>query len=376
MTKTITSHFRIAFIIIALLLVLGIVWAVSQRQGSPLPHSDNTPPPSIEYSWETEVIADNLDIPWDFAFLPDNTLLVTERAGRVVRVGNGERHTVADVRHTSEGGLLGIALHPNFSTNYWVYLYQTTDVNGPLENRVLRYIYHDGDFSFDQIIIDGIPGAQNHDGGRIEFGPDGFLYITTGDAGNASSAQDTNSLAGAILRITDEGSIPSINPFDNAIYSYGHRNPQGLAWDAGNRLWSTEHGRSGLLSGYDEINLITKGSNYGWPDSEGDTVAEGTVAPILHSGATTTWAPASLAYRDAGMHYGASLFFGGLRGQALYEAILDGEEVVEVIAHFEGEFGRIRTVRIGPDGYLYMTTSNRDGRGNASGNDDKIIRIK
>jgi glucose/arabinose dehydrogenase len=301
--------------------------------------------------------------------LPSGDLLVTERPGTLRRVENGQVHKIEGVRHAGEGGLLGLALHPKFEQNRWLYLYLTTDSGDGLTNRVEKYTYQDDRLSTRKIILGGIPGAQYHDGGRIAFGPDGHLYITTGDAGEDNAAQDTNSLAGKTLRVTDDGKAPADNPFGNEVYSYGHRNPQGLAWDDDGRLWQTEHGRSGLQSGYDELNLIEKGGNYGWPIIEGDETRAGMRPPIAHSGADETWAPASLAYREG------SLFFGGLRGESLYEAKLTGDNHVELKAHFRGDWGRLRTVAFGPDGQMYLTTSNTDGRGNEMTGDDKIIRI-
>lgn len=316
-----------------------------------------------------EVVADELAIPWDIAFLPDGGMLVTERGGRVVHIEDGRVYPIEGVVHTGEAGLLGIALHPEFAENHFVYLYLTTSVGEDLVNNIARYVYMDDTLTFDRVIVNDIPASRNHDGGRIAFGPDGLLYATVGDAGNESAAQDADQLHGSILRLTAEGAVPPDNPFGNAVYTYGHRNPQGLAWDEDGRLWSTEHGRSGVRSGYDEINLVVAGSNYGWPESEGDTVAEGTTAPAWHSSADATWAPASAAV------IGDRLFFGGLRGEALYEATLAGGTVAGVRAHFEDEFGRIRTVAVGPDGMLYLTTSNRDGRGSPASDDDKVLRV-
>jgi glucose/arabinose dehydrogenase len=265
---------------------------------------------------------------------------------------------------------LGVALHPQFATNRLVYLYVTVaGAEGKTQNRVERYRLGDLSLEEREIIIEGIPGAPYHDGGRIAFGPDGYLYITTGDATEPESAQNLESLAGKILRIHDDGRIPEDNPFESAVYSYGHRNPQGLAWDSEGNLWSTEHGRSGIQSGLDEINLIQPGVNYGWPTIEGDELDTGMRAPVRHSGATNTWAPASAAYLEG------SLFFGGLRGEALYEAILNGNRVTELKTHLNGAVGRIRTVVVGPDGMLYLTTSNRDGRGKVREGDDRIFRV-
>jgi len=215
--------------------------------------------------------------------------------------------------------------------------------------RLVRKLRLEGKVLTDQTIIVGnIPGARYHDGGRLAFGPDGMLYITTGDATDSNLAQDTESLAGKILRVYDDGSVPEDNPFGNEMYSYGHRNPQGIVWDELGQLWATEHGRSGVRSGLDELNLIKAGQNYGWPDIEGDATADGKITPVLHSGANATWAPAGIVYWDA------SLFFAGLRGEALYEYNLVTKEFK---LHFREEFGRIRAVVMGPDDRIYWTLS-------------------
>ncbi len=317
---------------------------------------------------QVTIIADHLSIPWDIAFLPSGELLVTERPGTLIRLGDDQvRHTIAGVRHIGEGGLLGIAIHPDFSDNHWIYLYLTTGTDG-LSNRIERYRLEDDTLTERTDILTGIPGSQYHDGGRIDFGPDGYLYSTTGDAGNSTAAQQTDSLAGKILRIKDDGSIPPDNPFGNAVYSYGHRNPQGLAWDDAGRLFATEHGRSGALSGFDELNLIEKGQNYGWPVIQGSETKDGMRSPILHSGSSDTWAPASALF------YNGSIFFGGLKGEAIYEVkIFDQNPVLQT--HFKNTYGRIRSIRKGPDNYFYITTSNTDGRGSPTDNDDRIIRI-
>jgi glucose/arabinose dehydrogenase len=380
------------FVVVAVAVVAVVVFAF-RSSAPPSPVSSDESGGIISTAEEggeehvTTIIAEGLDVPWDIAFLPDGRFLVTERSGRLLVIApDGTKTTIqADLgREAGEGGLLGLTLHPDFEQNGWVYLYMTAPVGGGTENRVERYRFENNALFDRRIIMEGIPGAAYHDGGRIEFGLDGMLYITTGDAGVEENSQDRNSLAGKILRLSDDGSVPDGNPFAStgsaqaaAVWSYGHRNPQGLAWDGAGRLWSTEHGRSGIRSGLDEINVIRPGENYGWPQSEGDTVRAGTVAPVLHSGANTTWAPASAAYLNG------SLFFGGLRGEALYEAVLDGTEITEFKTHFKGEFGRIRTVRVGPptcqsgqtDCMLYLTTSNRDGRGQMREGDDRIIRV-
>jgi glucose/arabinose dehydrogenase len=201
----------------------------------------------------TEVIAENLTIPWEVLFLPDGELLVTERPGTLLLLKQGVEIPVPGVEHVGEGGLLGAELHPDFAENQFLYLYQTTATPEGLRNRVNRYELSGEELRLESTIVADLPGARYHDGGRIAFGPDGTLYVTVGDAGDESAAQNSDNLAGSILRYTPEGTIPADNPFGNAVYSYGHRNPQGLAWDAAGTLWSSEHGRSGVRSGFDEL---------------------------------------------------------------------------------------------------------------------------
>lgn len=324
---------------------------------------------------QVSVVAQNLDTPWALAILPDKSMLVTERKGTIRRIDtNGKLQqspvaTITSAREIGEGGLLGIALHPDFAKNNYVYVYYTYAQNGTnTQNRVSRMTYRNGKLSNEKTILDTIPGASNHNGGRIAFGPDNYLYIATGDAQEPSLAQNKNSLAGKILRVTDEGKPAPGNPFTNAVYSYGHRNVQGLAWDEKKQLWATEHGRSGAQSGLDELNLIQPGVNYGWPEIQGDETRAGMQTPKSNSG-NTTWAPAGAAR----IHN--SIFFVGLRGQTLYEAVIENDTVKEIKEHFANQFGRLREVIAGPDGMLYVTTSNLDGRGIPTTGDDKILRI-
>ena len=331
-----------------------------------------------------EVVAGKLKIPWSIDWTPDWTALFTERGGdlRIIRDGILLPDPIfsVDVIDDAEGGLLGIAVDPEFEENQYIYLYQTYKTDGTTLNKVVRYTLANVTVSEDLVLVDGIPGASYHDGGRIQFGPDGNLYITTGDAGNPSLAQDLDSLAGKILRITREGAIPQDNPFSNsAVWSWGHRNPQGMDWDGSGNLIATEHGPSGERGeAHDEINLILPGANYGWPETVGDESMAGMQDPLLHTG-SETWAPSGSEFYDGDMIPGwtGKYFVANLRGEHLRMIDLDlsnnGTHSHEGL--FEGQFGRLRDVQTGPDGFLYLLTSNRDGRGSPVSNDDRILKI-
>jgi glucose/arabinose dehydrogenase len=316
---------------------------------------------------EIKVIAENLNIPWDLEFINNDTFLVTERSGSIKLFQNNDLKKeipIADVNEIGEGGLLGLTLHPKFNENNFLYLYKTTRSGNQNINVVERYTFKDESLSEKRVIVNNIPGASTHNGGRIDFGPDNFLYITTGDAQDTSLSQNTNSLAGKILRVTEDGSRPNDNPFNNAVYSYGHRNPQGITWDKDGNLWATEHGPSTK----DELNLIEKGQNYGWPTITGVESRNGMVTPKINSG-TDTWAPSGIMYLEN------KLLFAGLRGNAIFEISLNDKEATLKKAHFKGDYGRIRFIKTGPDGFIYFGTNNRDGRGQPKDGDDKIIRL-
>jgi glucose/arabinose dehydrogenase len=378
------------FIIVTAIFVIVLLGAISlflmqkspQKSFQAVPNAVSTQVPGSPNAGMTDdipavtVITQNLEVPWAIAFLPDKRMLVTERPGRVriVDINGAIQQTSAltvnvDVESDGEGGLLGITLHPNFSQNHYVYLYYTyQSQEGRTLNRVVRMKFENDKLSSEEIIVDKIPGALYHNGGRIKFGPDGYLYITTGDAGNSSQAQDKNSLAGKILRVTDKGEKAPGNPFDNLVYSYGHRNPQGLAWNSSGQLWETEHGRSNP-TGYDEVNFIQSGKNYGWEIIQGNQTQDGMETPKRNSGALSTWAPSGAVFVNN------SLFFSGLKGETLYEAVIKDNQIAEFKEHFKGQYGRLREVVAGPDGMLYITTSNKDGRGNPESTDDRIIRV-
>lgn len=369
-----------AFFTIVILLFITLFIATSRTShNSSLPAKENQTNSQASTPTSTEervtVLAQGLEIPWAIAFLPDGSLLITERPGRL-RILDADRildprpvATLSQVKQIGEGGLLGITLDPDFVHNNFIYLYYTYSSNGTNTlNKVVRMTYGGRKLTNETVIIDQIPGSQFHDGGRIKFGPDGYLYITTGDAENPSLAQDKGARAGKILRIKKDGTPAPFNPFNSRVYSYGHRNPQGIAWSPSGQLWATEHGRSNP-TGFDELNLIKPGLNYGWPTIEGDETRAGMETPKLNSGPTTTWAPAGAAF------IGYSLYFGGLKGSALYQITITGNQAINLKEHLKNEFGRIREVIAGPDGMLYITTSNRDGRGEPKDGDDKVIRV-
>lgn len=334
---------------------------------------------------QVSVWIDNLEIPWSLVFLPDGRALVSERPGRIRLIENSkllpEPYMQIDVKHIGEGGLMGLAVHPDFPQKpfiYAMYTYETKD--GKIFNRVIRIKDNGKSGTFDKVIIDSILGARFHNGGRIKFGPDKMLYITTGEIFKGELAQDLNSLNGKILRLTPDGEIPKDNPFPNSpIYSYGHRNPQGLAWhpETGD-LFESEHGPSGEYGrfGHDEINVIFKGGNYGWPKIIGAPGEKGYIDPIV------VWKDAT---PPSGMtFYKGDLFVATLRSEALIRIKIkksgDRYKVTRIERWFafdnrRGKFGRLRDVVEGPDGNLYILTSNRDGRGNPQPGDDKIYKI-
>jgi glucose/arabinose dehydrogenase len=322
-------------------------------------------------------------------FAKDGRIFFNERAGRVRVVKDGVMSTWLDVSgvvEQSESGLLGIGIDPNFAQNGYVYIaYTYSTPESKFVNRLVRCVEDKatGKGKEDKILIDNIKGLQNHNGGPIKFGPDGKLYWTVGDGFNNATPQDLTSLNGKILRLNLDGSVPSDNPFPNSyIWTYGNRNVQGLDWQPGtNNLFVTEHGPTGLLDPNgcckDEINIIEKGKNYGWPIISGTETKEGMENPIWLSGTDKTWAPAGATFIKNGKWKGSFVFV-GLKGETLYRAVIDPanpRKILRVEEYMKQVYGRLRDVAEAPDGTLYICVSNRDGRGKPKAEDDRIIKL-
>ncbi len=380
---------------IALFLILGIFGTIYYyAYGIPF-NSDSpiTPPISPmtnEVPYVVEEVARNLEVPWSIVFTANDRMLVAERPGRIRVLENGSAgwrlreellHTFREVSSGGEEGLMGLAVHPVYEQNAFVYAVYAYEAEGAMYDRVVRFKDEGSRISGLTTILDSLPAARYHAGSRLAFGPDGKLYITTGDATDREIAQNLQSLGGKILRVNDDGSIPGDNPFPQSpIWSFGHRNSQGISWDSQGNLYSTEHGPSGFdgPGGGDEVNRIIRGGNYGWPLVSHEKKREGTIAPLTLY--TPAEAPASaLMYRGENFpQFKNNLFFGGLRGEGLWRLQFDENDPDKIIGQdklFDGEYGRIREVTEGPDGAIYFSTSNRDGRGDPIVSDDRILRI-
>lgn len=307
----------------------------------------------------------NLRVPWGIDFLPGGDALVTERdSTRLLRITPAgqvdEVATIEEAEPTGEGGLLGLEVSPDFRQDRWIYLYYTTSE----DNRIVRFRYEQGALQDKQVLVSGIPASSIHNGGRLMFGPDGMLYASTGESGEASLAQDRDSLGGKILRMTPSGEPAPGNPFDDSVvYSYGHRNVEGLAFSPDGTLYATEFGGSE----WDEINRIEAGRNYGWPEVEGFGEGDGYADPLL------TWRPFEASPSGAEIA-GGSLWVAALRGSRLWRVPLGRNHSLGTPeALFTEEYGRLRTVIRSPEGSLWVTTSNHDGRGDPAPRDDRIL---
>lgn len=312
-------------------------------------------------------VAQDLAVPWGVGFLPDGDAVVTERDTRRVLLIHGPRHrvevigTIDAAAPQGEAGLLGVAVSPDFATDHRLYFYLTTAT----DNRIVSTSYTHGRLGALTVLLDGIPNGFIHDGGRLAFGPDGYLYASTGETGNSDLAQDRSSLGGKILRITTDGCPAPGNPDPGSpIWSYGHRNVQGLAFDDRGRLWASEFGHDR----FDELNLIRPGRNYGWPIVEGRGGKSGLTDPEVVWDPSVA-SPSGLAFLDG------HLWLGSLRGQRLWRIDVSGERATDPTDLFVGKYGRMRTVAVAPDGRLWVTTSNQDGRGAPVEGDDRILLI-
>jgi glucose/arabinose dehydrogenase len=353
--------------LLAIMLLAGVT-ACSGSAGVPptaVPPTAGVPPtadvPAAAPPGEPGTVVKDLAVPWAIAFLPGGDALVTERdtarllrvtpAGQVAELGR-----IAGAEPSGEGGLLGVA-----AKDGRVFVYYTAAD----DNRIARYRLDGDRLSDPKVIVRGIPKGGIHNGGRLAFGPDGYLYAGTGETGEGSAAQDRGSLGGKILRMTADGAPAPGNPFGTLVYSLGHRNVQGLAWDPSGRMYATEFGQNT----YDEINLIRPGANYGWPEAEGKSDDPRFVNPIL-TWTTAEASPSGLAYA------GGSLWAAALRGERLWQVPLgkDGSPG-RPVAHFTEKYGRLRAVATTPDGQLWVSTSNKDGRGSPREGDDRILSV-
>ena len=329
------------------------------RSPTPSPTPSSVRPPGKPRARE---VASDLEAPWGLVPLKDGSFLISERDTRkIIRVRGGstsEIRTIDEADPAGEGGLLGLAITEDERTVFAYY----TAAN---DNRIASMSWNGRDLGAPKVILDDIPKGFVHNGGRMVVGPDGYLYVGTGESGSGRLSQDRDSLGGKILKLRTDGRPAPGNPFDNEVFSYGHRNVQGLAFDDDGRLWASEFGQQA----WDELNLIREGANYGWPEVEGSGRAGGMTNPKV-VWRTREASPSGLAY------WQGDLWMAGLRGERLWQIPLDGTDTDDPIVHFRGDYGRLRTVEVAIDrNSLLLSNSNTDGRGDPSGDDDRLFRI-
>lgn len=408
-----TKHKKLFLTIVILALIIGTtLWATRYlalfqtndlQPGQPINIAENTPTnpdqPTDQtltpIDYEIKQVTNNLMIPWAIAFTSPDRMLITERPGRIreLTLANNIWElkinpliTFPEVSANAEEGLMGLTKDPNYDNNFYLYACLAYPKGNQIVDKVIRFIDPismsvENPQPPQEILLDNIPAARYHAGCELTFGPDQKLYITTGDATDKQIAQDLDNLGGKILRMNPDGTIPIDNPFPNSlVYSYGHRNPQGIDFHpTTGQIWSTEHGPSVFdgPAGGDEINLIKAGRNYGWPLVSHEDKKDGTIAPKLLF--TPAIAPGSLIVYDGEKipQWSNNLIFAALKGEGLIRATINQETITsyELIDLKNLSPGRIREVIVGPDGNIYFTTSNQDGRGTLRTRDDKIYAI-
>ncbi|HEX8392813.1 MAG TPA: PQQ-dependent sugar dehydrogenase [Longimicrobium sp.] len=370
-----------------LAMILAALLAACRTNPTRLPAAGTTAGVALD------TVATGLKVPWDLAFAPDERIFVTERDGRIRVVERGvlrpEPWATLAVSRRSELGLMGIALAPDFARSGHVFVVGSFRTGGDsVENRVYRLTEHNGRGGEQVMVLGGIRVAKYHAGAALRFGPDGMLYLTTGDATHPGTSQDSTALTGKVLRLRPDGGVPADNPIAGSyVYARGVRNPQGLAWHPRTgHLFAPDHGptrlpREWFRAGRDELNVILPGANYGWPEASGDAGGPEFVRPLVEW--TPALAPGGMAfYTGTEFPWAGDAFVAGLRGQRLMRIVLQpapgtrtGWRAAAAEPLFAGQLGRIRTVVMGPDGSLYLTTSNRDGRGTPRPGDDLLLRI-
>jgi len=364
--------------------LLAVVLATQGMQTACPKDSPTTPQTTEVFTtrdgvrFRVETVLTGLEVPWSLNFAPDGRLFVTERPGRVRIVTLGGVSELAltldGVFAQGEAGLLGLALDPEFAQNHFVYLYYSASVPGGAMNRIVRYREVNSRLGERAVLLDNIPAAQIHDGGRLRFGPDGLLYASAGDAADGNNAQDVASLAGKLLRLNRDGTVPRDNRFSSPVFTYGHRNPQGFDWHpTSGELWESEHGNNGN----DEVNAIRTGLNFGWPRIEGAATMSGMEVPITFYNPSIAPSGASFYRGQRLPQFSSNFFVATLRGTHLLRLTVDAStrRVTTQERLLEGTFGRLRDVVSGPDGYVYFCTNNRDGRGSPMSGDDRVLRI-